>query len=92
MTGTIDEPVRPGHRTDIAALLDQAKGVLIFRYSIDADAASSLLALWAAEYGVSPEAVARTVVHEICQGRRGQASDRGLARWLEDRLRHEMPT
>lgn len=91
MTGIIEDRALPVQRSSGAAVVEQAKGVLIFRYSIDGETAYSLLELWAAEYGVTADAVARTVVHEICQGRRSDASDSGLVRWLEDRLRHEFP-
>jgi hypothetical protein len=103
MTGTIDSahpiPGGAGHRgpnqlgeiSEDAALLEQAKGVLIFRYSIDADAAYSLIELWAAETGAASTAVAHAVVHEICQGHSTDACDPQLVRWLEDRLRHEFP-
>jgi hypothetical protein len=81
----------PDPRTTAAALVEQAKGVLIFRYAVSADAAFSLLELWAAETNVAIDAVARAVVHDICQGDRTGPSDPHLVRWLEDRLRHEYP-
>jgi hypothetical protein len=73
------------------ALIEQAKGVLIFRYAIAADAAYSLLELWAAQTDATVDDVAHAVVHEICQGDRTVPSDPGLVRWLEERLRHEFP-
>jgi hypothetical protein len=73
------------------AVLEQAKGVLIFRYGIDAVTAFSLLELWSAENGHAVDAVAHAVVHDICQGDRNASSDPQLVRWLEDRLRHEFP-
>jgi hypothetical protein len=100
MTGTIDDayPIQggagqhgPTHFSDDAALLEQAKGVLIFRYSISADAAHSVLELWAAEAAVPTCVVARAVVHDICQGDSTGTADPRLVRWLEDRLRHELP-
>lgn len=77
--------------TESAALLEQAKGVLIFRYGIDACAAFSLIELWSAEAGVGIEAVAHAVVHEICQGDQSEPSDPQLVRWLQERLRQEFP-
>lgn len=74
-----------------AAVLEQAKGVLIFRYGIDALTAFSLLELWSAESGHGVDAIAQAMVHDICQGDRGANSDPQLVRWLEDRLRHEFP-
>jgi hypothetical protein len=103
MTGTIDDahPIPGGagrHGPDELsdagahdALLEQAKGVLIFRYSISAAAARDLLELWAAETRTTSSEVAHAVVHEICQGDSTGADDPQLVRWLEDRLRHEFP-
>lgn len=76
-------PTHPG------ALIEQAKGVLIFRYGITAEAAHSLLELWSAQTDASLDQVAHAVVHEICQGDRTAPSDPGLVRWLEGRLRRE---
>lgn len=91
-----DDPTDPtgrGHRrlppAVTAAVVEQAKGVLIFRYGVDAEAAYSLLELWAAEAGFPVEDVACAVVHEICQGRHDAATEARLVRWLEERLRHE---
>jgi hypothetical protein len=84
----------PGHdprTTPSDALLEQAKGVLIFRYSIDADAAHALIQLWAAETGASPDDVCQVIVHEISQGDHAGAHTPQLVRWLENRLRHEFP-
>lgn len=105
MTGIIDaHPIAEGaapHRgakgltgftsTNPTALIEQAKGVLIFRYAIAAEAAYSLLELWAAQTDATVDQVAQAVVHEICQGDRTVPSDPGLVRWLEERLRHEFP-
>jgi hypothetical protein len=103
MTGTIDDtfavsggpgdlsPRQPLNRmTPTTALLEQAKGVLIFRYAIDADAAYSLIELWSAEAGVTVEVVCRAVVNDICQGTRTDSTDPQLVRWLEERLRHDV--
>jgi len=76
---------------EAAALLEQAKGVLIFRYSIGACTAYRLMERWAADASVDPETVAHALVHEICQGDRSEPSDPKFVRWLEDRLRHEFP-
>lgn len=103
MTGIIDDTFAvsgsakdrgpdQGRLAASAALLEQAKGVLIFRYAINADTAYSLLELWAAEVGVSVDEVADAVVHQICQGDHAQASNQRTVRWLEERLRHEFPT
>lgn len=101
MTGTIDaspdrESAEPYRRLAAAgpaspALIEQAKGVLIFRYGIPAEAAQSLLELWAAETDSDVDQVAHAVIHEICQGDRSVPSEPALVRWLEDRLRREFP-
>lgn len=98
MTGTIDDTFMvtdpgahgPGRRLaldEAAALVEQAKGVLIFRYSIGPEAAFSLMELWAAEAVVDVGDIAGAVVRDICQGQ--ELADPRLVRWLEERLRHE---
>jgi hypothetical protein len=72
------------------AVVEQAKGVLIFRYAVDADAAGRLLCLWSAGAGVPVHEVAHALVHDICHGDQSEASNPMLVRWLEDRLRHEV--
>lgn len=84
-------PAHDFQTTPADALLEQAKGVLIFRYSIDAEAAHALIQLWAAETGASVEDVCRVVVHEISQGDHAGADTPQLVRWLENRLRREFP-
>lgn len=103
MTRTIDDAFsvsdRPERQVPAATvrfdaatcLLEQAKGVLIFRYSIDAIAAAALIDLWGTESGAGVEAVAHALVRDICQGDCGSEHDAWLVRWLEDRLRHECP-
>ncbi len=107
MTGTIDaHPMTEGAEPQrgakglagftptslpTTAPVEQAKGVLIFRYAIAADAAHSLLELWAAQTDATVDQVAHAVVLEICQGDHTVPSDPGLVRWLEERLRHEFP-
>lgn len=81
---------QPGDRPVPHAVVEQATGALIFRYSISSEAAASLMELWAAEAGVPPTAVARAVVLDICQGLPDTGSDPPLVRWLEDRLRQEV--
>ncbi len=90
MTHTVDDTSAATGRPDLHAVVEQATGVLIFRYSIGAEAAASLMQLWAAEAGVPPAAVARAIVHDICQGLPGTGSDPRLVRWVEDRLRQEV--
>lgn len=77
--------------TEAAALLEQAKGVLIFRYSIGACTAFSLIEQWAEQTGTNINRVAHALVHDICQGDRTEPSDPRFVRWLEDQLRCEFP-
>ena len=104
MTETIDDAVWPASgegRLDLnreieqigsaTALLEQAKGVLIFRYGIDACSAFKLIERWAAAAKVGIEKVAHALVRGICQGDPAGSTDRRLVRWLEDQLRHEFP-
>lgn len=77
--------------TGTAAVIEQAAGVLIFRFGIDAATARELMILWGAEVGASVETLAQAMIYEICQGDRSKASDAHVVRWLEDRLRHELP-
>jgi hypothetical protein len=105
MTGTIDEAFHLSEGVDTAAaddveahvaaasaLLEQAKGVLIFRYSIDAATALGLIQRWSRDAGEDIGTVAHALVHDICQGDLAQPADRSFVRWLEERLRHEFPT
>lgn len=73
-----------------AALVEQAKGVLIFRYGIDGASALVLLRRWAEDSGSSVDDVAHALVFAICQGVEVGPSDTHLARWVEERLRHEL--
>lgn len=106
MTGTIEHvdlpederpldtdtiPDAPSVTALTAALVEQAKGVLIFRYSIDSGRALGLLRAWADESGTAVEDVAHALVFAICQGVDVGPADTQLARWLEERMRHELP-
>ena len=71
-----------------ATLMEQAKGVLIFRYGVDADTAAAQMNRWAAEAGEPVEAIAHAIVHDICQVDRVDAKAPWLVRWLEGQLRH----
>jgi hypothetical protein len=48
------------------AQVDQAKGVLILLYRIDAVQAFAVLRSWASETGTTVVTVARTLVHAVC--------------------------
>lgn len=48
------------------AIIDQAKGVLILRFRVDAEAAFKILRSWAADTNSTPQQVAQTLVHGVC--------------------------
>ena len=48
------------------ALVDQAKGILILLYRIDAEHASDVLRNWASATDATVLTVARTLVHAVC--------------------------
>jgi hypothetical protein len=75
-----------------ATLMEQAKGVLIFRYGVDADTAAAQMNRWAAEAGEPVEAIAHAIVHDICQVDRVDAKAPWMVRWLDGQLRHATPS
>ena len=85
-----DPTSAPSSAPSSEAVLEQAKGVLVFRYAVDPDVAGRLLCLWSAGAGVSVREVAHALVHDICHGDHADVSNPMLVRWLEDRLRHEV--
>lgn len=74
-------------------MVEQAKGVLMFRYGVSSYEALAVLGRWAAESGYTLSAIARAITLGVCQGRWGtDRGDAGLVRWLENRLRTELAT
>jgi hypothetical protein len=75
-----------------ATLIEQAKGVLVHCYAIDADRASDVLDLWAAQAVVDHVTLAYALVHDVCQAEPARRpSDPALVRWLEEQLRADCP-
>lgn len=74
-----------------AAVLEQAKGALMLRYGISSYLAFAALLRWAHEADTTLDTIARTLVHDICQGEQTEPGGPSLARWLEDQLRHNLP-
>lgn len=74
---------------DAEALVEQAKGVLMFCRGVSAGDAGEALLEWSRDRGVPPTTIARVLVHDISQGGRptGDATHQELVRWLEGRLR-----
>jgi hypothetical protein len=48
------------------AVIDQAKGVLIHRFQVDAEGAFKILRDWAAATNSTVQVVAQTLVHGVC--------------------------
>ena len=94
-----DRPVRradhPGSPSaagfdEAEALVEQAKGVLMFCRGLSAQDAGQVLLEWSRDRGVPATTVARVLVHDISQGvgsKRSDATHQELIRWLEARLR-----
>jgi hypothetical protein len=65
---------RPLHRAvQHRAVVEQAKGILILLYRIDAERAFDVLRQWADDTGSTVVTVARTLVHAVCM--EDQAAD-----------------
>ena len=71
-------------------VVEQAKGVLMLRYGIGSYESLATLAQWSHDAHVSLPELSRALVKGICQGHAGPR-ERGLVRWLEHRLREEVP-
>ena len=71
-------------------VVEQAKGVLMLRYGIGSYESLATLAQWSRDAHVSLPELSRALVKGICQGHSGPR-ERGLVRWLEHRLREEVP-
>jgi hypothetical protein len=71
-----------GHR----AIIEQAKGALIWRFRISDDAAFALLKRWSQSSNVKLHTVADVLVNVVCRGGTGF----GAASELANRLREEM--
>lgn len=73
------------------AVVEQAKGVLMLRYGIGSFEALGVLGHWSLESGFSLTDVASAITHGVCQGHGGHTTqERGLVRWLEQRLRDDV--
>lgn len=75
-----------------ATVVEQAKGVLMLRYGVGSFEALGALVRWAHDVDVTVFRIARTLTQGVCQGRT-PADDQGrwLVRWLEQRLREDLP-
>ena len=81
-------PGDPGQPLD--TVVEQAKGVLMLRYGIGSYESLAMLAQWSHDAHLSIHELSRALVKGICQGHAGPR-DRGVVRWLEHRLREEVP-
>lgn len=85
-------PARRRRRGADGALVEQAKGVLMLRYGVGSYEALAALARWSRDAEVDLPEIARLLVHGVCQGRDGlDDHDRCLVRWIEQRLREDIP-
>ena len=74
------------------AVVEQAKGVLMLRYGIGSYEALAVLGGWARASDYPLIDVARALTHGVCQGRwNSTVSETWLVRWLEQRLRDDVP-
>ena len=86
-----EHPLRPGDPGQpLDTVVEQAKGVLMLRYGIGSYESLAMLAQWSHDAHLSLPELSRTLVKGICQGHAGPR-DRGVVRWLEHRLREEIP-
>lgn len=82
-------PSLPGGRR---ATVEQAKGVLIFRYGFEAGTALALMRQWSDDSGTPLEDVAAALVHEVGQGEDAGETSGPLVQWLHEQLRRQPPT
>lgn len=74
-----------------ALLVEQAKGVLIFRYGVTSYEALGVLLRWSRESGAGVVELSRALTHGVCQGRSSHAGRSSwLVRWVEQRLRNDI--
>jgi len=69
------------------AVIEQAKGALIWRFRLSDDAAFALLKRWSQNSNVKVRTVADVLVNVVC---RGETTDRSRSMELAGRLREEM--
>lgn len=102
MAGTAEPDSRtagiPGQRRPVPtaeerhvgpALLEQAKGVLIFHFGVDEATAFAIITAWSSTTGADIMTVALALVHDISQG--GEHVDPALVGWLEAQLHGDRP-
>jgi len=71
---------------EASTLVEQAKGVLMSKFDVDAPTAAALLLVWAAQRRITPTVVADALVNDIFQGHQTMTEPQ-LVRWLERCLR-----
>jgi hypothetical protein len=74
------------------AVVEQAKGALMLRYGVGSFEALAALVRWSQDVDVPVVRIARILMRGVCQGRT-PPDDQGrwLLRWLEQRLREDIP-
>ncbi len=80
----------PEHSRPDSAVVEQAKGMLMRHYGAGSYESMAALVRWAREADMTVSEIARLLVTGISQGR-VRPAERGQVRWLEQRLRAELP-
>lgn len=73
-----------------SAVVEQAKGAVMLRYGVSSSESLAAMSRWAQEADITLPDVAHALVKGICQGRITPET-RGTVRWLEQRLRADIP-
>jgi ANTAR domain len=68
------------------AVIEQAKGALIWRFRISDEAAFAVLKRWSQTSNVKLHTVADTLVHGVCRGDTSRQQMSELADWLREQV------
>lgn len=74
------------------ALVERAKGVLMYLLRLDAEAAGAVLHRWSLEAAVELDALADSLVNVVCLPDHPRAQELRLLRQLHENLIRERPT
>ena len=73
------------------AVIDQAKGALMWRFRLSDDAAFAVLKRWSQTSNVKLHTVADTLVNGVCRGDTGRTGMSELADWLREQVGEPPP-
>lgn len=68
---------------DSRAVIEQAKGMLMLRYDLEADAAFAVLVRWSQTGNIKLHTLAQGLVAHLCQTDAACLADPALVQWLE---------